>query len=632
MLDLTMPSPDHAHQRVHSRTPTADVARISSVEPGIKVEPKKLPGAPAPTPRKRRRVEYRPYAKPVEPFGGIEQAHQALTAAERARQSRQIGDLGLIDIYALTMSLRCRIASEVAYALNVLAVIAQHLAADGPPVPGAVPFPLEKCPELFEELFDLLEETAFGAADESRPSNRDDGVGTDAHAPELGLGVSDQSYLSLFRAVEAEKSALVEPPASGVASTARESETDPEEPSNALAPAAITVAVVNLLRGLTITERNMRFATRDPRFAELLIRIANLPIQPVGTPGSRPGRYPIRLSASDSLAVRKVAIEILSHVGLDVHLDALAPPVAADAVRLVLFFLRDAGYHKDAYALHLSSAVSAFGRIVQPHEKMSRQSPTMLPYLAFGLAASARLFLRDGNRSIAAGLLDADELHDTFVDLVALLPIAEKDFQVMTYENGLLYMHSVIVTLYNLAHVAPDPVKHRLRRHPKITRAFLRMVRRLAGTQNVYSDDDIYQQIAQRALAILQMLDGTGERTGGVAGALSKKRATTSADDDVPWYGLPMSGYDDDSDDSLSGAADPSATSALVPDGADEEDGANGPTGAATNGSSKHDVAPILAGDSRQLFEHLAQGMMPLVIPSLIALADGAGTRRKRRR
>ena len=189
----------------------------------------------------------------------------------------------------------------------------------------------------------------------------------------------------------------------------------------------------------------------------------------------------------------------------------------------------------------------------------------------------------------------------------------------MTFEMGLLYMHSVVVSLYNLATLSPPSVKARLQRHPKITRAFLRMVRRLAGTQVAYSDEDIYQQIAHRALAILQLLDGGGDGRGGS----SSEKVATAGTSDLPWYGMSMSGVDDeDSDDGLA-AAGP-ATAAADGMALDGEETAAAPASSSLK-------TPILAGEARQLLEQLSQGMMPLVIPTLLALASGSNGTRKRR-
>lgn len=64
------------------------------------------------------------------------------------------------------MSLKSRLGSEVAYALNALTLISLTVRQSASDQQGLA-FPLAACGELFDELLDLLEETAFGALDES---------------------------------------------------------------------------------------------------------------------------------------------------------------------------------------------------------------------------------------------------------------------------------------------------------------------------------------------------------------------------------------------------------------------------------------------------------------------------------
>ena len=73
-------------------------------------------------------------------------------------------------MHSLTMSLKSRLGSEVAYALNALTLISLTVRQSANDQQGLA-FPLAACGDLFDELLDLLEETAFGVADEDdRPS------------------------------------------------------------------------------------------------------------------------------------------------------------------------------------------------------------------------------------------------------------------------------------------------------------------------------------------------------------------------------------------------------------------------------------------------------------------------------
>ncbi|BGP21557.1 ARID/BRIGHT DNA-binding domain containing protein [Rhodotorula toruloides] len=562
------------------------------------------PTEPAVPPRrKRRRIEYRPLARPLDTYGGqdLQLIEQAYNRAEKARSARKLPDLGLVDVHGLTMSLRSRMATEVAYALNVLTLISLQMTTEEKGM--GLRFPFEKCPDLLEELLELLEETALGPDEEGELQ----GVIETAKGKEVAQ--KPQTYRELFRLIEEQANELDPPRTRPHASTVCDF-------NSILRPGETTLAVVNVLRNLALAENNARYISHNQRIAELFIRVASLPLKDPSDPA--PPRWPARVSAADSMSVKKAAIELLSQVGAEVELDSLSPSTAQHALDLVLFFIRDAELQREAFACDLSNTPSMVSRVHQPHAGPTTAIP---PYLHLGLSACARLALKDRNRSVIARLMDPEDLYRIFISLAALLPISEKDFQIMTFETGLLFVHGAIMSLYNLAFLAPASVKARLRADPKVHKSLFRIVRRLAGTQVQSNEDDIYLLLANRSIAILQLLDDGGE------GGRGKKKGTpvSAAQADLPWYGMSMSGLDD------AGSSD-NADEEVDEDAADEGIDGNLAASEATVRRNGHETetAPILAGESRQLYEYFASASMPLVLPSLVAMADG--TRSKKRR
>ncbi|BGP28735.1 hypothetical protein JCM10296v2_000471 [Rhodotorula toruloides] len=565
------------------------------------------PAEPAVPPRrKRRRIEYRPLARPLDTHGGqdLQLVEQAYTRAEKARPARKLPDLGLVDVHSLTMSLRSRMATEVAYALNVLTLISLQMTTEEKGMGLRLPF--EKCPDLLEELLDLLEETAFGLDEEAEAR------GGSESAKGKEVAQEPQTYRELFRLVEDQANVLDPPHVRSQSSKADDSD-------SVLRPGETALAVVNVLRNLALAENNARYIVQTQRIAELFIRVASLPLKDPSDPA--PPCWPARVSAADSMSLKKTAIELLSQVGADVELDNLSPATVQQALDLVLFFIRDAELQREAFAFDLSTTPSMMSRMPQPHAGPATAIP---PYLHLGLSACARLALKDRNRSVIARLLDPEDLYRTFISLVALLPISEKDFQIMTFETGLIFVHGAIMSLYNLAFLAPASVKARLRSDPRIHKSLFRIVRRLAGTQIQSNEDDIYLLLANRSIAILQLLDDGGEAGGG-----KKKGAPVSAAQaDLPWYGMSMSGLDDDeggSSDSVSEEPEDAAADKGIDGGLASSE--------ATSRRNGHEAksAPILAGDSRQLYEYFASSSMPLVLPSLIAMTDGTRSRKRRK-
>ncbi|BGP04663.1 hypothetical protein NBRC10512_004979 [Rhodotorula toruloides] len=589
-------------------SPATAAASTSSAPPAASSSDSATkPAEPAvPQRRKRRRIEYRPLARPLDTHGGqdLQLVEQAYTRAEKARPARKLPDLGLVDVHGLTMSLRSRMATEVAYALNALTLISLQMTTEEKGM--GLRFPFEKCPDLLEELLDLLEETAFGLDEEGEAR------GGSETAKGKEVAQEPQTYRELFRLIEEQANEFDPPHARPHALTGDDSD-------SVLRPGETALAVVNVLRNLALAENNARYIAQNQRIAELFIRVASLPLKDPSDPA--PPRWPARVSAADSMSLKKTAIELLSQVGADVELDNLSPSTAQQALDLVLFFVRDAELQRESFAFDLSTTPSMMSRMHQPHAGPTTAIP---PYLHLGLSACARLALKDRNRSVIARLLDPEDLYRVFISLVALLPISEKDFQIMTFETGLLFVHGAIMSLYNLAFLAPAFVKARLRSDPKIHKSLFRIVRRLAGTQVQSNEDDIYLLLANRSIAILQLLDDGGEAGGG-----KKKGAPVSAAQaDLPWYGMSMSGLDDDeggsSDHTGEEADEDTADKAIDGDLASSE-------ATSRRNGREAKTAPILAGDSRQLYEYFASSSMPLVLPSLIAMTDGTRSRKRRK-
>ncbi|GAA5892026.1 hypothetical protein JCM6882_005666 [Rhodosporidiobolus microsporus] len=596
---------------------SADARRPSTSSSAVGAKPVEPPAEPPR--RKRRKIEYAPLSRPVETYGGYELGlvEQTMARVEKVRRPRGLHDLGTVDIHSLTMQLRCRLPAEVSYALNALALIALHMSFDDGD--SGVPFPLSRCPDLVEELLDLVEETAFGAGDVWEEK--------EDKAPNPPLVDPPASYRDLFRLVADDANKLV-PPSSA---------SDPSSSSfEATRPAETVLSVLNLLRNFAQSQKNASVLGADPRVLDILARVSALPLKPDGGRGSPPPpRYPLHVTPADSLAIKKDVLETVNTFGLDVRLAEQSASTAQAVVDLVVFFLRDAHHHDQLY-FDLSSTPSVLAsRHAQP--------PSLLipPYLELGLSTFSRIALLDSNRSTFARLIPPATLYTLFESLTFLLPVSEADFQLCTFEAGLVHTYHIALGLYNLAFVAPPSVKLRLRTEPRFVKSLVRVVRRLAGTAVRVRDDDLFVGLAQRCIGVLQLLSSLG----GVS-TLSTSAAAAAKDgsgggtetSEVPWWGLSMSGDAGDDSDS-DGEGDPLlSSSAARPRGLSlrppAPPGAAGSTTSAAGGGAGGEGAgpPILAGDARALWELLAQGSMALVFAQLVELADATTGRRKRRR
>ncbi|GAA6022215.1 hypothetical protein JCM10207_003945 [Rhodosporidiobolus poonsookiae] len=600
-----------------------DASAHSPARPATATKPT-VPAEPAR--RKRRKIEYTPMVRPVETYGGVELpfVEARMVALEKMRRPRNLHDLGTVDVHSLTMSLRSRLPSEVSYALNALTLISHSMSIE--PNDGGVPFPLGRCGDLADELVELLEETTFG------PSGEEDGWTAPAKGkakakePDEELPPFDPptSYRELFRLVSDEAGALLPP--------------RPDEPFEALPAAYLVLSVLNLLRNLALAPDNARLLGRNPHVLAVLARVAHLPLR---QERRRDGeRWPNHVSPADALSIKKDVVELLNFFASDIRFgerdgDGLTP-VSSDTAQhitdLLLFFLRDTN-ERDQLYFDIHSATVLGNR--------HPQAPTLLipPYLDLALSAFARISLLDANRAVLARLVSGDELYTLFEALVLSLPVAEADFQICTFEAGIVYMYHVALSLYNIAYVAPVEVKLRLRNEPRFVKSLVRVIRRLAGTVTTLNPDDMFLGLAERCISILQLLSSLG----GISSA-SSAPATATADAahkpkqaagmttaaDLPWWGLSMSGDgDSDSDDAdasesgSGGGGGGLLIKARLPPG----------EGAALSGAGGADAGPpILAGEARGLWELLGQGSMALVMGSLVGLTDATSGRKRKRK
>lgn len=486
---------------------------------------------------------------------------------------------GLVDIHSLTMSIRSRLGTEVAFALNSLTLISVAMRTV-PTETTSIPFPLAACGALLDELVDLLEESAFGVDDDW-----EDEVEVDEVKPNGSEGATDdpsaRSYRDLFRLVTQEETELADVPRGELKKTT--SLVDDGLPP--LGPVEICLALTNLFRNLSISDENAHYMASKRRVLEVLVKVAGLPLRRDGAGSSR---WPIRVSAADSMALKKDVLETVSHFGLKVDLEQHSTATAGGLFHLLTFFLVDADHHEQLY-FDLSSSPSYASRLPQP-------GPARLShYLELGLAAFARITLPDANRYIVSQLSTSVDLFALFESLVHHLPVSESDFQLVTSEPGLVVVENLAMSLYNLAFLAPVPLKLRLRAVPAFVKGLLRVVRRLAGT----SSDPIanaFLTLSDRCIATLQVLSDLS----GVAGKREQE--------DTPWWGLSMGGEEED------------RPTSCQPTEADRSTIRQRHPPKASDGSELG--PPILAGETSTLFQSLLSGSLPVVFGTLTGMMD----------
>jgi len=503
----------------------------------------------------------------------------------RARKHpRMAGDLGLVDLHSLTMALRSRLAGEVTFALNSLTLISLAMRTDARE-PGTVPFPLAQCGGLVDELFELMEEVAFGVQEE-RDDDDEQEEGEEEKAAEGGAKVH---YRELFRLISQEELEVKGGPST------RELVARRVEGSCPLGGAETLLALTNVVRNVSMAEDNARLLATHSKAVEVLVRVASLPLKRDSPTGGNVGPAskvdPLRVSAADSMVLRKDVIETLANLALDIKLAQQFKQTSRRLFGLLEFFLAEAD-HQDQLYFDLAGAPSVVAKMVQP--PAARNSH----YLDLGLAAFARVAALDENRYVIAELATEAELYSLFETLIHLLPVTEADFQLVTSEPGLVFAENLCMSLYNLAFLAPTALKRRLRLVPGFVKALLRVVRRLAGT-SADPKENPFVCLCDRCMAILQVLsdlEGVG-----VAG-----RAEAGEE---PWFGLRMGGEETE------------APSGPVPSEGDKGSvRAKGPRG--MRKARGVEGLGVLVGEARGLFEAFGVGSLVGVFGKLARMGD----------
>ncbi|GAA5919201.1 hypothetical protein JCM1841_002499 [Sporobolomyces salmonicolor] len=576
------------------RPTTAEAAKPARPEPNA-----------APPRRKRQKIEYVPFNKTHDTVAGYDLAlvEEVMHQATKRKRPRTAYDLGLVDLHSLTMSLRSRLASEVAFALNSLTLISISIKTH-PQERDAIPFPLQKCEALYEELLDLLEETAFGLDeldDAGKHDDRSSGDEEDSKPPD--------SYRELFRIVTHEAGELVRPSPT----ERREIAALADDGLAPIRPIDTILSLTNLFRNFSVADENASLMGQDRRLLDVLVRVASLPLKQEQS--KQRDRWPVRVSAADSMTLKKDVLETVLNFGLDVRLDEQSTGTATKLFELLLFFLLDS-HHQDQLYFDLSTAPSLASRLPQP-------SSIRIPhYVDLGLATFARVTLLDANRSIVSRVASHGTLERLFDSLIRLLPVSEADFQIMTHEVGLVYVENLAMSLYNLAFLAPAELKLKLRAQPGYIRSLLRIIRRLAGTAPDSASTAAFHQLTDRCIATLQLLNSLG----GVTALSSGVEAS-----DVPWWGMSMSGHDFDEDTSGGddgGGRGSGRPVSAQPTEADRATVKQRLPPSASTAAGLDPGPPVLAGETRTLWDLLYGGSMVTVFGALIGMADA--TRRKR--
>ncbi|KAJ7630741.1 hypothetical protein FB45DRAFT_916453 [Roridomyces roridus] len=427
--------------------------------------------APPSMPRQRpsrRKIEYVPLGREIDTVGGrdMKLVEAETIAKPLSRALRDINDWGVVAVDALTLSLRSQIATELSYALTTFTLLSTMR---GDTVTSG--FPIVQCPDLFEELLDLLEERAFdGAEDSSDPSSAD--TATYRELVNTLLEVESQPFVVLEPQQGAKDPALGPRPR----------------------PGNIIMSIVNILRNLSFVPDNSGFLSQQDRMLDLMLRLCC-----VTTKHGKPAAVSASLSLGDIITIRRETLHTLMHLAGFLHFpdppSKIAHRIATRAFHLISSFLVDP-----------IEAVSPFACFQLAGANPNNPKPPFLADVA--LETFTRLVQSDMNRKAFSRVIPEASIRLLFTSCVHRLPVIEPDFQLVVRDRWLSYMEKVIMTIYSLVFLATPELKKKIKMDRRLS--FKGVVLRMIQKFLVHTNHELKAQFsisARRAVEAMKLLD-----------------------------------------------------------------------------------------------------------------------------
>ena len=431
--------------------------------------------APSRSQPSRRKIEYVPLAREVDTYGGRDlKVINAEWANIPLRRLRDINEWGTVDIETLTMSLQSRLTIEMTYALTTITVLSTMRGQ----TPGSG-FPIYQCGDLFDELLDLMEELAFG-----KPENSPESMATE-YSPNI---ITNRELVSLIHEAGIRPFASLEPRQGSKAFSL-----GPRQ-----RPGIIIMAIVNIVRNLSIIPDNADFLSNHPRLMDMLLRLCTLRIDDDhgALPASR------HLSLSDLLTIRKDILYTLSSISGLINLSR-----HASFYRLGLrIFDLVASYLVDpADAISPLASVQLAG--VAPNANLK---PPVLADVA--LEVFTRFSQADSNRQVIAKIVPPSSLWILLTRLVHRLPIVDADFVLMQRDYWLSFVEKTVMAIYSLVFLASSDLKQKIKtdRTLGFKNVMLRMVHKSVMMPS-HDGRSMMIVTAKRAVEAMKVLDGTEE-------------------------------------------------------------------------------------------------------------------------
>ncbi|KAL7413280.1 hypothetical protein BDY24DRAFT_389533 [Mrakia frigida] len=502
-----------------------------------------LPPSPATANhRPRNKIQYIPLQRDSTTYGGwdVDGIEQDRLRTKASRKPRPVNELGAVDIEGLLMSLQSRIQSEVSYALTtieMLSVQPSGLGRDSGAYEGVLP--LKNCPDLLEELVELLEEVSIGEGGMARREQVWKGgkAGGKEKEKKRLRTTSSQEEEEHEMVVDApvvitSSSSKLEPLEDTRKSTSKprlvhsalvllghegterlRSERKEEGGVRSTRSAEIILVIVNIIRNLSFQNENVTILGRytpllhiltaicEPSMAGLTVSLEPLP--PTTSSPTSSSAPPPPFSIIDLANVRKDVLYILSNLAHDIPFSSptFPLPVVQSIFDIVTSFIFEADGDLYPSSMSTTDPIAA-----------SRILAAVPVYLELGIAAFSRLTVQDENR-LVFGRLPPQDLWDLYTTLVRFLPVTEADFFRSSQEVWTGFNERVCLSIYNLVFLAPSSVKTQIRRKTGYTTILVRILKKLYPNTTLFKENS-YAILCRRILETFGVLNEGGEGDG----------------------------------------------------------------------------------------------------------------------
>ncbi|KAH7883725.1 hypothetical protein F5I97DRAFT_1929969 [Phlebopus sp. FC_14] len=420
----------------------------------------------------RTKVEYIPLAREVDTFGGrdlniLEEEYQR---AQR-RPMRDINEWGTVDIEALTMSIRSRLAAELSYALTTFTLLSTMKG----PTPGSG-FPISQCTDLFEEVLDLLEDEAFDGLPDTPQHRLAENTPILRHRELVALTYDAESL-----------------PFAGLNEGYLQKTPGPGHRSG-----IIILAVINIIRNLTVIPDNVPFLAKHERMLELVLRTCDIVLPGDGSP---PRAASLALTLTDVIHVRRDVLYTLCNLSSMISFPSASPSHSIARIATRIFELMA------SVLIEPTDAVSPVQVMKVCGVPFQNCKPPSLPDVA--LDVFTRIAHLDQNRQVFSAVIPQGWIWRLLETLVYRLPVLDPDFAFLNREAWLSYLEKATMAIYALAFLSPPELKRRIKSDRQLcfSQVMLRMAQRLVTSTTLPEARPWFMVTARRAVEALKVVD-----------------------------------------------------------------------------------------------------------------------------